>query len=147
MTFLNELETLQGEASAALSAVNDLAALVEWKSLYLGKQSALTRLSRGLGTLAPEERKLAGQQFNAISKLLDTAHGEAELRLKHAARQNEFENDAIDVTLPGRAVEVGRLHPSTQILRTVIGAFAEMGFQVFESPDRGLDINSPAAHR
>lgn len=152
MTFLNELETLQSEASAALSAVNDLAGLVEWKSLYLGKQSALTRLSRGLGALAPEERKLAGQQYNAVSKMLETAYGATELRLKHAARQNEFENEAIDVTLPGRPAEVGRLHPSTQILRTVIGAFAEMGFQVFESPEVESDemnfgmLNMPEDH-
>jgi phenylalanyl-tRNA synthetase alpha chain len=152
MGLFEELAELRNQALTGIAAVGDLTQLVDWKSQYLGKQSALTRLSRGLGTLAPEERKAAGQQFNALSKELDTAYTDAELRLKYAARQTEFEGEAIDVTLPGRAATVGRLHPSTQILRTITSAFAEMGFQIFESPEVESDemnfgmLNMPADH-
>jgi phenylalanyl-tRNA synthetase alpha chain len=152
MSFFEELDGLQAQALADLGQQADLAGLVEWKSRYLGKQSPLVRLSRGLGGLAAEERRAAGQRFNALSKELEQAYTAAEQRLKHAARQDEFESEHIDVTLPGRAASVGRLHPSTQMLRTTIGAFAEMGFQVFESPEVETDelnfelLNMPADH-
>jgi phenylalanyl-tRNA synthetase alpha chain len=152
MTLFDELATLRNQALNGLAEVADLAQLAKWKSQYLGKQSALTRLSRGLGALAPDERKAAGQQFNTFSKELDTGYTDTELRLKYAARQTEFESEAIDVTLPGRSVAVGRLHPSTHILRTITSAFAEMGFQVFESPEVESDemnfgmLNMPADH-
>jgi phenylalanyl-tRNA synthetase alpha chain len=152
MSIFDELEELRQTADAALEKVGDLGALAEWKSIYLGKQSPLARLSRGLGGLPPEERREVGQRFNSLSKHLESAHADAEVRLKHAARQNDFESEQIDVTLPGRSANVGRLHPSTQLLRTVTGAFAEMGFQVFESPEVETDemnfelLNMPSDH-
>ncbi|HEU5088971.1 MAG TPA: phenylalanine--tRNA ligase subunit alpha [Roseiflexaceae bacterium] len=152
MSILDELGQVRGEALQALENAGDLTQLTAWKSTYLGKQSPLTRLSRGLGALPPEERRAAGQQFNSLNKELEAAFEQAETRLKHAARQDAFEAEQIDVTLPGRAASVGRLHPSTQTLRTVIGAFAEMGFQVFESPEVETDelnfelLNLPANH-
>lgn len=152
MTVLDQLDGVREQAIATLAAVSDVNGLAEWKSQYLGKQSPLTRLSRGLGALAPEERKEAGQRFNALNKELDAAYEAAEQRLKYAARQDVFETEQIDVTLPGRAASVGRIHPSTQVLRTITGAFAEMGFQVFESPEVESDemnfelLNMPADH-
>ncbi|GAB4128428.1 MAG: phenylalanine--tRNA ligase subunit alpha [Roseiflexaceae bacterium] len=152
MSIFDELDALQQQANQSLASVEDLAGLAEWKSQYLGKQSPLTRLSRGLGALAAEDRKAAGQRFNALSKTLEAAFADAELRLKHAARQNDFESEQIDVTLPGRSASVGRIHPSTQMLRTIQVAFADMGFQVYESPEVETDelnfglLNMPDDH-
>ena len=64
MTILDELAQLRENALNALEATPDLAALTDWKTSYLGKQSPLTHLSRSLGSLAPDERRSAGQQFN-----------------------------------------------------------------------------------
>ncbi|MDZ4717662.1 MAG: phenylalanine--tRNA ligase subunit alpha [Roseiflexaceae bacterium] len=152
MAILDELDGVREQAIASLAAVGDASGLAEWKSQYLGKQSPLTRLSRGLGGLAAEERKIAGQRFNALSKELEATYEAAEQRLKYAARQDEFESEQLDVTLPGRTAAVGRMHPSTQTLRTITGAFAEMGFQIFESPEVESDemnfelLNMPADH-
>ncbi|MFO7168659.1 MAG: phenylalanine--tRNA ligase subunit alpha [Chloroflexota bacterium] len=152
MSIVDELNQLRERALAELSAAADLSALAEWKSTYLGKQGALTKLSRGLGTLPPEERPAAGQQFNATRQALEQALANAETSLKHAAQMNAFEAEQVDVTLPGRAVSVGRLHPSTQTLRAMAAAFAEMGFQVFESPEVETDemnfglLNLPPDH-
>src|SRR5262245_24399971 len=146
---LNELET---RAAQAHEAVMDQAGLAEWKSAYLGKQGALPRLSRGLGALPAEERPKVGQAFNTARQKLEQLFAAHEERLKRSARMDELEADQVDVTLPGRAPEVGRLHPSTQVLRTVTGAFAEMGFQVWDSPEVETDelnfglLNMPPHH-
>jgi phenylalanyl-tRNA synthetase alpha chain len=152
MSVLDQLQQVRAEALDALARSAEMSQLAAWKSTFLGKQSPLTRLSRSLGSLPPEERRAAGQQFNMLNKELEQAYEQAEQRLKHAARQDAFEAEQIDVRLPGRAAAVGRLHPSTQVLRTVCGAFAEMGFQVFESPEVETDelnfelLNIPAHH-
>lgn len=139
MTIIDELGTLEGEALAALSAVGDLAALAEWRSAYTGKSGALTRLSRGLGGLPADERPEVGRRVNALRERLEGAYAEAEGRLKLAAQAAELAADRIDVTMPGRAPALGHVHITNQVLRQVQQIFAEMGFQVWESPEVEYD--------
>jgi phenylalanyl-tRNA synthetase alpha chain len=139
MTVLDDLATLEAEALAALAAVADPAALGEWKSTYTGKSGALTRLSRGLGALTPAERPEVGRRVNALREVLETAFADAETRVKAAALAAELAADQIDVTMPGRAPDVGYVHLTNQVLRQVIAIFAELGFQVWESPEVELD--------
>jgi phenylalanyl-tRNA synthetase alpha chain len=152
MTMIDELNELEQQAEQALRVITGQTGLTEWKSAYLGKQGALTRLSRGLGALPAAERPQAGQRFNATRQKLEQLLATHEERLKHAARMDELEADQVDVTLPGRAPSVGRLHPSTQMLRNVIHAFGEMGFQVWDSPEVETDelnfglLNMPPHH-
>lgn len=152
MSILDELEELRSRAQAALAAIEDVAALAEWKSTYLGKQGAFTRLSRGLGALPAEERPRVGQQVNRVRQELDQALAEAEQRVKLAARDSQFEAEVIDVTLPGRQPALGRLHPSTQMLNKIYSTFADMGFQIWESPEVESDeynfglLNIPEHH-
>jgi phenylalanyl-tRNA synthetase alpha chain len=152
MSIIEELNELYQRATSALAAVADPAGLAEWKSAYLGKQGAFTRLSRGLGALPAEERPAVGQQVNTRRRDLEQALADAEVRVKHAARQDELEADQVDVTLPGRASAVGRLHPSTQMLYSIYDAFGEMGFQIWESPEVETDeynfglLNMPPDH-
>ncbi len=139
MTILEELTELEQQARQELADVIDLAKLAEWKSAYLGKSGAVTRLSRGLGALPPAERPEAGQRVNAVRTALDAAFAEVETRLKHAARDAALIAERVDVTMPGRRPRVGRLHPTTQVLRQIFDIFAEMGFQVWESREVELD--------
>ncbi len=152
MNITDELTTIQERALSELAAVVDLAALAEWKSSYLGKSGAITRLSRGMGALPAAERPLVGQQVNALRQALDQAYSAAEARLKAAAREAALASERVDVTLPGRAPDVGRLHLTTQVLRQIIAIFAEMGFQVWESREVETDdynfglLNFPPDH-
>ena len=152
MSMIEELEALHQRALDALAAVKDPQTLADWKSAFLGKQGAFTKVSRGLGALPAEERPAAGQLVNTRRKELEQALADAEQRVKHAARQDELEADQVDVTLPGRAPALGRLHPSTQMLYSIYGAFREMGFQIWESPEVETDeynfglLNMPPDH-
>lgn len=139
MTIIDELGTLEDEAQSALAAVGDLAALAEWRSAYTGKSGALTRLSRGLGALPADERPEVGRRVNALRERLEGAYTEAEGRLKLAAQAAELAADRIDVTMPGRAPALGHIHITNQVLRQVQQIFAEMGFQVWESPEVEYD--------
>jgi phenylalanyl-tRNA synthetase alpha chain len=139
MTVIDELTTLEQEAAAALAAVTDLAGLTEWKSRYIGKSGALTRLSRGLGALPADQRPAAGRQVNLLREQLDAAFAEAEARLHAAAQAAELAADQIDVTMPGRPPALGYVHLTNQVLGQVEEIFGELGFQVIESPEVELD--------
>jgi phenylalanyl-tRNA synthetase alpha chain len=149
---LEDLNELEAQAVRALANAANAAELAEWKGAYLGKQGALTRMSKGLGAVPPEQRRDVGAKFNAVRQKLEQAFGEADARLKRAARMDKLEAEQIDVTLPGRAPSVGRLHPSTIVIRNVIETFAEMGFQVWDSPEVETDefnfglLNFPHDH-
>lgn len=139
MTLLDELTDVEAAALAALESVDTLEKLGEWRSAYTGKSGAITRLSRGLGGLPAEERPEAGKRVNALRLRLEASYEVAESRLKLAAQAAELAADRIDVTMPGRIPAVGHLHLTTQVLRQVQTIFAEMGFQVWESPEVELD--------
>jgi phenylalanyl-tRNA synthetase alpha chain len=152
MALIEDLEALERRALEKLAAVGDLKALAEWKTSYLGKQGEVTLASRGLGALSAAERPEAGRRVNALRAALDAAFADAERRQKAAALSNELESDQVDVTLPGRAPSVGRLHPVTQTLRRVVDIFGELGFQVWESREVETDefnfglLNTPPDH-
>src|SRR5689334_14033138 len=82
MAIVDELSDMRERALADLAPIGDLDRLAEWKNAYLGKQGALTRLSRSLGALPAEERPRAGQQFNAARHDLERALSEADERLR-----------------------------------------------------------------
>jgi phenylalanyl-tRNA synthetase alpha chain len=152
MAIIEELSDLETQAARTLANIKNQNELTEWKSAYLGKQGLLTRLSKSLGALPPEQRPQAGQKFNQARQKLEQALADAEERLKHAARMDELEAEQVDVTLPGRPPSIGRLHPSTIVIRNVVETFAEMGFQVWDSPEVETDelnfglLNFPPDH-
>jgi len=137
-----ELRDLETQALHELAAIGSSDALEAWRIAYLGRKGELTNILRGLGRLPTELRPLVGQHANRVKQRL-----EEELEAKSAAliareRQREQGRDSIDVTLPGRPVSCGFLHVSTQTLREIYDIFADMGFQVVESPEVETDMNN-----
>ncbi|NTU80725.1 MAG: phenylalanine--tRNA ligase subunit alpha [Chloroflexales bacterium] len=139
MTVIDDLATLEHEAAEALEAAADLSGLAEWKSTYIGKSGSLTRLSRGLGALPADQRPEVGRRVNALREQLEAAFEAAEARLKRAAQDAELSADCIDVTMPGRPPALGHIHLTNQVIQQVQEIFAEMGFQIGESPEVELD--------
>jgi phenylalanyl-tRNA synthetase alpha chain len=139
MSIAEELSTVEQQAHDTLATADDLDALAQWKSTYLGKAGALTRLSRSLGKLPADERPEAGRRVNALRQMLESAYDERESALKAAAQQHALAHERVDVSLPGRRPNLGRMHLTTQVLRKVESIFAELGFQVWESPEVETD--------
>jgi len=149
---LDELRALQTEALEALEAIADTEALEQWRVRYLGRSGELTALLRSIGRLPPEERPLAGRRANEVKAALERACVEKAEALERAEREAALEAERVDVTLPGRPVQLGHVHLTTQILRQICDIFAQMGFQVYDSPDVETDemnfglLNTPAYH-
>ncbi|MBI5844028.1 MAG: phenylalanine--tRNA ligase subunit alpha [Deltaproteobacteria bacterium] len=146
----SRIEEIEKAARAALAEASGVKALKELSVEYLGRKGKVTALLRGLGSLPPEERRDAGQMVNALSDSLTKEFDEAEKRLLTLEQENP--EDALDVTLPGAAFPVGRMHPLTQVLDEICDAFIRMGFGVAKGPEVELDwynfeaLNFPPDH-
>jgi phenylalanyl-tRNA synthetase alpha chain len=138
---LDRLDHLLKTAKEALENSRDLVQLDEWRVKYLGKKSELTEIFKDIGKFPENERRLAGKRANEVKTALEKAYGQRAEELKTRQRDALLQ-ERIDVTLPGRPIHVGRLHISTQTLRTIYAIFARMGFQVFEAPEVETELNN-----
>lgn len=147
-----ELQSLKQMAVAELSQAGDMEALNELRVKYLGKKGSLTSALKGMGALSAEERPRIGQIVNDIRSELEqiiTTKGEA---FKQAELSRKLESEKIDVTLPGRRVNIGHKHPLTVTLERIKDIFMRMGFAIAEGPEVEQDyynfeaLNLPKDH-
>ncbi len=139
---LEELEATYQQARDELDSITAGDALTEWERRYLGKKGAVTLALRSTGELPKEQRADFGRRANAIKQELTAAFEAREEAIRQHELAATLEEGAIDVTLPGRRIPTGGLHPATQTLREIYAIWAEMGFQVYRSRDVEDDDNN-----
>ncbi len=111
---LDQLNEIEKTALESLASVQDQAALEAWRVANVGRSSPLMQVFAGLGKLSKEERPAVGAAANRVKTALESALAERAEAIKNAALAKSLEEEQLDVTLPGRPIQVGRLHPSTQ---------------------------------
>lgn len=148
-----QIDTMKPELLAAIDSADNLASLDEIRVNALGKNGRITALMKTLGTLAPEERKLAGQVLNVFKNEIATALDAKKEVLETEALNKKLAEESVDVTLPARAETTsGRIHPLSQVIEEALTIFAQMGFEMAEGPDIEDDwhnfeaLNIPQAH-
>ncbi len=132
---LDKLNEIEKSALESLQSITEPAALEAWRVATIGRSSPLMMVFAELGKLSKEERPIVGAAANRVKVALESALEERSKAIKSAALAKSLEEEKLDVTLPGRTIHIGRLHPSTQQLRRVLAILAEMGFQVYTSPE------------
>jgi phenylalanyl-tRNA synthetase alpha chain len=149
---LTELDQIERTALQALESIQDEASLEAWRVAHLGRSAPLMLIFDQLGKLSKEDRPAIGRRANEIKRALEAAHLARSDVLRQSALQRSLQSELLDVTLPGRALPIGRLHPANIALRIVIRIFADMGFQVYRSPEVETDeynfglLNMPPHH-
>jgi phenylalanyl-tRNA synthetase alpha chain len=129
---LEQFEKISKEALNDLKAVTNLKALEAFRIKYLARKGQITQMLTQLGTLPAEQRPKAGQLANKIKKQV-TAEFE---KLKDSLLQvQQKPTELIDVTLPGKPVQIGRAHIITQTLNELLEIFGRMGFDVAYGPE------------
>ena len=113
-----------------------------WHTKYFGKMGEIQIAVKKVGEVPPAERRAYGQEANRIKDALTAAYEAALAREKEKALQQNLTAQALDVTLPGRPPQRGRLHLATQTLRQISAIFADLGFQVYRSREVESDENN-----
>ncbi|WP_279487215.1 phenylalanine--tRNA ligase subunit alpha [Aeromonas veronii] len=149
---MQQLEEVVGQARAEIEGVSDIATLDEIRVKYLGKKGFFTEQMKGLGALSAEERPAAGAVINLAKQQVQDALNERREALEVAVLNQKLAAETIDVSLPGRRIENGGLHPVTRTIERIERLFGEMGFKVARGPEiedgfHNFDaLNIPAHH-
>jgi phenylalanyl-tRNA synthetase alpha chain len=149
---MSDLAALEQRAKAELAACTDEASLRAWNTKYFGKTGEVQAALKAIATIPPAEKKAYGQEANRIKEALTQAYEQNLSAKKEEALQASLSANPLDVTLPGRAVQRGRLHIATQVMRQVYAIFADMGFQIYRTREVEDDrtnfelLNMPPHH-
>jgi phenylalanyl-tRNA synthetase alpha chain len=147
-----DVDAIVKEALAAFAGVDDADQLEQAKSRYLGKAGTLTGLLKGLSRLPAEERPAFGSRVNAAKQKLEAALEEQRGRIQARRLETRLADERLDVTLPGRGLGTGGLHPVTRTLERIEQLFRSMGFEVADGPEIETDyynftaLNQPENH-
>jgi phenylalanyl-tRNA synthetase alpha chain len=132
---MSDLNELVSQAKAAVAAATEVKTLDDVRVSYLGKKGELTALLKGLGKLSAEERPAAGAKINEAKQAVQAAIEAKKSELEQGDINAKLASETLDVTLPGRDVDVGGLHPVTMVMQRIENFFRGVGYEVVEGPE------------
>ncbi len=149
---MEALENIVSRATADFSAAGDPASLENAKARYLGKSGELSGFRATLGSLSPEDRRVAGAAFNAAKERIEAALEARRTALAGAKLSARLSEEALDVTLPGRGRGRGGVHPVLRTWQRIEEIWHSLGFEVADGPEIETDwynftaLNNPENH-
>lgn len=147
-----KLEEIRDKSIKNLEELKSLEALEKARVAILGKKGELTQVLRGMGKLTPEERPVIGELANEVRQSIEDKMAGIKEILQDKVLEKRLEMEKIDITMPGREVKQGRIHPLNIVLREIEEIFLGMGFDVAEGPEVELSyynfdaLNTPKNH-
>ncbi|RUM83493.1 MAG: phenylalanine--tRNA ligase subunit alpha [Candidatus Thioglobus sp.] len=136
------INTILDQATASIAAAESLKELDDLRVKFLGKKGELTALLKGLGKLSKEERPKMGEAINQAKVNLQNLLTDRKNHLETLELEKRLLKEKIDVSLPGRNVEMGGLHPVTITLNRIQSLFAKNGFEVEVGPEIEDDFHN-----
>lgn len=152
MAMEEDLQALLVAVESEAAEAENESVLEELRVRYLGKKGELTGVLRHMRDVPAEQRPHVGEVANRVRDKMQVVLGERAQVLQAAQMQQRLAAEKIDITLPGRSLERGSLHPLTQVRRRVAELFSTMGFSVAEGPEIEDEyhnfeaLNIPADH-
>ena len=149
---MQDYDKLKNEVLIKIKEANSLDDLENLRVQVLGKKGSITSLMKQLGSLEPDKRREAGQILNSLQKNIIESIDNKKSSLEVTYLNEKLKNEALDITLPTRPENIGRIHPLSKTMDEVISIFAQMGFTVAEGPDIESDfynftaLNIPQEH-
>ena len=149
---MQDYDKLKNEVLIKIKEANSLDDLENLRVQVLGKKGSITTLMKQLGSLEPDKRREAGQILNSLQKNVIESIDNKKSSLEETYLNEKLKNETLDITLPTRPENIGRIHPLSKTMDEVISIFAQMGFTVAEGPDIESDfynftaLNIPQEH-
>ena len=127
-----KLETIKEEGLKKINECKKIEEVQNVRKDILGKNSELTAILKTFGTLSEDERKSIGM---ITTDIRNTFEEKLKLKEEELIENVSVLDEKIDLTLPGKKVNGGSLHPITQMCYDLNDAFASLGFEVFSEND------------
>ncbi len=147
-----KIEQIRNNAEEEITSVSSIAELENVRIKYLGKKGELTLVLRGMGSLPAEERPVVGSLVNKARDFIEEKLSQKEREIKEKLLEERLKTEKIDITMPSKKVELGSIHPITQIINDVKEIFIGLGYEIAEGPEIELatynfdKLNTPPDH-
>jgi len=149
---MTDLDELVRQATKEILDAGDLKNLDHYRVHYLGKKGRLTEYLKSLGQLPAEQRPILGQKVNVAKQQIQALIDERISLLQQEQVSKQLSSESIDVTLPGRKLSPGSIHPITKTCERIGMIFSQMGFTMMDGPEIEDDyhnfeaLNIPPLH-
>ena len=130
-----QLEQIKQEALAALESAATPAQLEELRVKFLGKKGELTAVLKMMGKLSPEERPIMGQIANSVRSEIEEKYEAQKASVNASVLEAKLQEEAIDVTIPGKTASMGHEHPMNKVLQEIKDLFVGLGYQIVDGPE------------
>ncbi|MBQ7340107.1 MAG: phenylalanine--tRNA ligase subunit alpha [Clostridia bacterium] len=143
---------IRQSAIESLASVTSMREIGELRAKYVGKSGEVTSLLRSMKDIPNDQKASFGKMVNDLKDEIMGYFNVKEAELKQKELESQFEKEALDITLPGKKVVAGNLHPLNIVKNEIINAFTGMGFEIFEGPEIETDyycfqaLNIPKDH-
>jgi phenylalanyl-tRNA synthetase alpha chain len=135
-----DIDAIQAQIELDLQNINSAKSLEEFKIKYLGRKGIISELTGSIPSLPKEQRGTIGQQVNVLKNKIAILIEEK--RKSIVSEAGESKEKSCDISLPGIAQDLGRLHPLTQTIDDICAIFSRMGFSVVEGPEIETEYNN-----
>lgn len=149
---MDKFEELRQKVNKELNEIKSTRLLGDLKARFMGKNGEITALLRGMKDVPNNLKAEFGKKINDLKQDVESFIENRERILKEEELNKRYEEEAVDVTLPGKTCAVGGLHPLSIVKNQIIDAFIGLGFEIFEGPEIDTDyycfqaLNIPKDH-
>lgn len=120
---------------ASILEIKSLEALDNLKRNFLGRKGILTIEMGKLKDMVAEERSSYSRELNTAKIEILALFNRKLEKLKEEELDRRLKADKIDLSLKGRSLEVGTMHPINMIISEVKDSFQKIGFEIVEGPE------------
>jgi len=132
---MSDIKKIKDEYLDKLSGDLNLENVNQIKTELFGKNGAISNSFKKLGSMASEDRKKFASDLNLIKEELQEKINSKFQEIENKEINSKLENEKVDVTLPERNINQGKIHPVSQVIDEISSIFSEIGFSVEEGPD------------
>jgi len=140
-----DFSKIEKDLIKALDSIKDSSELENVRLSYLGKKGIITQQMKSLGSLSDSEKKIVGKNLNNLKNLIQEKIFQKKYSFESSLLNDKISKEKIDLSLPSRNYQTGKIHPITQTIEEVINIFSGMGFSVADGPDIESDFNNFSA--
>ena len=139
---MSDLHKINSIFNAKIDSVKTREDLQNIKTEFFGKNGQITMQFKVLGSLDPEKRKEFASDLNKIKEDLTNQIEQKSFELENSEINEKLKNERVDITLPIRPFQQGKVHPVSQVIDEISSIFSEIGFSVAEGPDVETEYNN-----
>lgn len=147
-----KLENLKKNALEKVAKSANTSEVESLRIEFLGKKGQLTEILRDLGNISNEERPIIGAISNEVRNEIEAALKAKKSHFELIEMNEKLKNEKIDITLPSKKSDLGKIHPLSKVLEQVSDIFLNMGFEIVDGPEVETDyynftaLNIPESH-